>query len=156
MSSMDLLTGIYNRNAMNTQIDGYINGTLSLPAGYAVIFADLNGLKAVNDIEGHVAGDRLLKSAAMRLQKVFPDCDIYRAGGDEFMLFAENVPGDDLTERVEKLRRESEDINNISFALGMFCEENGGDIRNAMRIADERMYADKEDYYRRFPERRRK
>ncbi len=156
LSSIDLLTGIYNRNAMNTRVDSYIAGTLPLPQRYAVIFADLNGLKAVNDIDGHVAGDNLLKGAAQKLREVFPDCDIYRAGGDEFMLIAEDVPESSLNERVERLRKDSEDEKNISFAVGIFYEGSGGDIRTAMRTADERMYADKQEYYARFPERRRK
>ncbi len=156
MSSIDLLTGIYNRNAMNNRVDRYIAGTDPMPRAYSVIFADLNGLKKMNDTEGHSAGDKLLKNAAAKLRDVFYDSDIYRAGGDEFMIIAVNVPEDVIEERIEKLRKDSEDPDSISFAVGGYFDNSGGDIRYAMRTADERMYADKERYYKKFPERKRK
>ena len=156
MSSVDLLTGIYNRNAMNNRVDRYIAGTDPMPRSYSVIFADLNGLKKMNDSEGHSAGDRLLKNAAAKLREMFYDSDIYRAGGDEFMIIAANVPEDVIEGRIEKLRKDSEDPDNISFAIGGYYDDKGGDIRFAMRTADERMYADKERYYKKFPERKRK
>ncbi|MBQ4486860.1 MAG: GGDEF domain-containing protein [Oscillospiraceae bacterium] len=156
MSSMDLLTGLYNRNAMNRRVDRYINCADPTPDSYGIIFADLNGLKTVNDVEGHSAGDRLLRRAAAKLKETFADCDIYRAGGDEFMIIAVGIPRDVLEGRIEALRRESGDPANVSFALGLCYEDSRGDIRNAMRSADERMYADKEQYYRRYPERRKR
>ena len=156
LSSMDLLTGIYNRNAMNRRVDGFVSGKEPVPQKYGIIFADLNGLKTVNDVEGHIAGDRLLKNAAEKLKEVFGGCDIYRAGGDEFMIIAADIPENELVSRVEKLRWDSEDPKNISFAVGLYHENSGGDMRDAMRISDERMYADKESYYKKFPERKRK
>lgn len=156
MSSMDLLTGIYNRNAMNTKVDRFIAGSEPLPRSYGIVFADLNGLKTINDIEGHVAGDDLLRRAAEKLKKTFPECEIYRAGGDEFMIFAADISEDTLKERIEQLRDDSADPKNISFAIGLYYENDGGDIRNAMRISDERMYADKDLYYKKYPERKRK
>ncbi|MCR4639424.1 GGDEF domain-containing protein [Ruminococcus sp.] len=156
MSSVDLLTGIYNRNAMNHRVDRYIAGTESTPEKYGIVFADLNGLKQVNDSGGHIEGDKLLKNAAEILRGLFYDSDIYRAGGDEFMIMAVNVPEEELEKRMEKLRRDSEDPKNISFAVGGYFEAEGGDIRFAMRTADERMYADKKRYYKKFPERKRK
>lgn len=156
MSSVDLLTGIYNRNAMNNRIDRYISGAEPTPKSYGIVFADLNGLKQVNDSSGHIAGDKLLKDAAEILRTLFYDSDIYRAGGDEYMIIAVNVPEEELEKRMEKLRKDSEDTNNISFAVGGYFESEGGDIRYAMRTADERMYADKDRYYRKFPERKRK
>ena len=156
MSSIDLLTGIYNRNAMNIRVDRYIAGTDPTPRSYSVIFADLNGLKKVNDTEGHSAGDKLLKDAAAKLRDLFYDSDIYRAGGDEFMIIATNISEKTIEERIEKLRKDSENPENISFAVGGYYDDKGGDIRFAMRTADERMYADKERYYKKFPERKRK
>ena len=156
MSSVDQLTGTYNRNAMNNRIIRFVSGKDPKPNCYSIVFADLNGLKQANDNNGHLAGDTLLKNAANKLMEVFPECEIYRAGGDEFMIIAVDLPEKLITERAEKLRRESEDPNNISFALGTFFDDKDGDIRVAMRTADERMYADKERYYEKFPERKRK
>ena len=154
LSSMDLLTGIFNRNAMNGRVDRFVSGEEPTPKEYGIIFADLNGLKTVNDIEGHIAGDRLLKKAAEKLKTVFSDCDIYRAGGDEFMMIAAKTTEEELEQRIAQLRKEAEDPKNISFALGLYYERSGGDIRDAMRLSDERMYEDKECYYKKYPERK--
>ena len=156
MGTVDMLTGVNNRNAMNNRVDWFIRLNEKKPLTFGVIFADLNGLKQKNDNEGHGAGDKLLKDAADILKEVFYDGEVYRAGGDEFMIIDSEASCEDLEKRVEKLRKDSEDINNISFALGFYYDEGEGDIRKAMHIADERMYADKEAYYARFPERRRK
>ena len=156
LSSVDLLTGIYNRNAMNNRIFRFTSGKDPVPERFGIIFADLNGLKQKNDEEGHVEGDKLLKAAAAVLKETFPECEIYRAGGDEFMLIAIDVSEASLSKRVEKLRKASEDPRNISFALGLDCDENGKDIRIAMRTADERMYEDKKRYYGKYPERKRR
>ena len=155
LSDTDLLTGLYNRNAMNNRVDRIISGTDPLPKFYGVVFADLNGLKKMNDTQGHEAGDELLKDAAEKLKGLFYDSEIYRAGGDEFMLIAVDVGEEVLKERVEKLRKDSEDPENISFAVGGYYDNGIGDIRLAMRTADERMYADKERYYKKFPDRKR-
>ena len=141
---------------MNNRIIRFVSGKDPKPNCYSVVFADLNGLKQANDTNGHLAGDTLLKNAANKLMEVFPECEIYRAGGDEFMLIAVDLPEKLIADRVEKLRIESEDPNNISFALGQYFDDQGEDIRIAMRTADERMYADKERYYAKFPERKRK
>lgn len=156
LSSVDLLTGIFNRNAMNNRVSRMTSGKEALPDSLGIIFADLNGLKQKNDEEGHVAGDKMLKRAALILKDSFPECDIYRAGGDEFMIIAVDVDEELLQERVEGLRLASEDPDNISFALGAFYARSDIDILQAMRIADERMYEDKRRYYQKFPERKRK
>ena len=153
MGTMDMLTGVMNRNAMNNRIDRFVRGD-DRPDRFGIIFADLNGLKQKNDREGHGAGDNLLKAAAALLSDVFHDAEIYRAGGDEFLIIAPDVPEEELEARVEKLRRDSEAPEGISFALGLYYDSGEGDIHRAMRMADERMYRDKERYYKRFPGRK--
>ena len=152
MSTMDMLTGVMNRNAMNNRIDLLVQEG-GIPDRFGIIIADLNGLKRKNDREGHGAGDALLRGAAAILSDVFRDAEIYRAGGDEFMIIAFDIPEEELEARVEKLRRDSEAPENISFALGMYYDRGEGDIHKAMRAADERMYQDKKRYYARFSER---
>ena len=154
MGTVDMLTGVMNRNAMNNRID--LLTQEKKMNRFGIIIADLNGLKQKNDTEGHGAGDRLLKSAAAMLSDAFRDAEIYRAGGDEFLIIAPDIPEEELESRVEKLRKASEAPENISFALGLYYSsgEGAADIHRAMRIADERMYEDKERYYRRFPKRK--
>ena len=156
LSSTDLLTGVLNRNAMNNRVLRMVTGRERAPQTIGIVFADLNGLKPVNDKEGHNAGDCLLKEAALILKLTFEGCEIYRAGGDEFVIVALDKPKNELEEHVEKLRRDSLDPENVSFAIGFYYDDKGGDIRAAMREADALMYEDKKHFYERFPDSRRK
>lgn len=153
MSTMDMLTKTKNRNAMNNMVSDIIVGKCRLKTPYAVIFADLNGLKRVNDESGHGEGDNYLKTAANILNGVFFESDVYRAGGDEFMILAQDMGEDELKKRIEKLEEQAE-RDNVHFAVGTFIVDECDDIRTAMRVADERMYKDKEAYYKKYPERK--
>jgi GGDEF domain-containing protein len=86
LSDTDLLTGLYNRNAMNNRVADIVSGRAPIKGNYGVIFIDLNGLKTINDTEGHTAGDALLRDAANLLKSIFPESEIYRVGGDEFLV----------------------------------------------------------------------
>lgn len=112
-----------------------------------IVFADL---KQVNDKNGHFAGDMLLKNAAITLQMEFEGCEIYRAGGDEFMVLSLTLTADEIEQRVQELRDSADDPECISFALG-WCMDSTKHLRHAMRTADERMYADKERFYAAHP-----
>ena len=154
LSSMDMLTGVYNRNEMNNRVDRLSEGEGSgKPIG--IVFADLNGLKHVNDTEGHLAGDLLLKNAAMLLQNIFLGNEIYRAGGDEFMILIEDATPEILEWQVERIKKQAGAYKDISFSVGFCCEKDGKNVRKALKIADQRMYEDKEKYYALYPERRR-
>ncbi len=152
LSTMDMLTGCKNRNAMNNAVDDIIIGKAKLKEPSAVIFADLNGLKRINDEKGHSAGDRLIRTAAAVLGQVFYDYDVYRAGGDEFMVITTGLCEAALKSRLEQLKSKSAIDSDVHFAVGYCYVSEGDDIRTAMRIADEMMYADKKDYYDQHPE----
>ncbi|WP_295076473.1 GGDEF domain-containing protein [Ruminococcus sp.] len=156
MSTIDLLTGIKNRNAMNNYVNALVEGKKKYPENLRVVFADLNGLKQVNDNSGHIAGDLLLKNAALILQDTFIGQDVYRAGGDEFTVFVSGMSDEEFEQKIARLRNYADNAEGVSFAVGYCCDEGRNDIRNTMSLADERMYADKEAYYQRFPERRHK
>ena len=154
LSSMDMLTGARNRNAMNTYVNDIVDGRIQLKYPYAVLFADLNGLKCVNDMKGHDEGDRMLKCAAGILLNVFEDSLVYRAGGDEFMIIVPEIEEKELDYRIAAINQHADDVNSIHFAVGAYIVKEGEDIRTAMRLADERMYLDKEAYYAAHPERK--
>lgn len=151
LSNQDLLTGLLNRNSMNNRVSQFLSGNVQY-SSLAVIFADLNGLKPVNDNKGHDAGDDLLKRAANVLREVFIGCEHYRAGGDEFLIIAIDQPKEELEAKVKKIHQDSLIPGNISFSLGLYYNKDGGDIRTAMREADARMYEDKKQYYALHPE----
>ena len=151
LSHMDLLTGLMNRNSMNNRVSQFLDGEVPHKS-LAVIFADLNGLKPVNDNKGHDAGDTLLRNAAWLLKETFADGEIYRAGGDEFLIIELDKSKEKLEAKVEKLREKSKIPGNISFSLGFYYDKDGGDIRTAMHLADVQMYEDKKLYYAIHPE----
>ena len=154
LSSTDMLTGCKNRNAMNSAVNSILSGKTEITAPYAVVFADLNGLKRVNDEKGHSSGDRILRIASAIISQVFSDCEVYRAGGDEFMLIATEISEDAIKARLQQLRMKADAFSDVHFAVGYCFAEKNSDILTAMRIADERMYIDKKAYYEEYPERK--
>ena len=156
MSTLDLLTGVKNRNAMNNRVNALVDGKEAYPDDLRIVFADLNGLKQVNDTSGHIAGDLLIKNAAFILQEIFIGQDVYRAGGDEFTVFISGMSDDEFEKKIAKLKSYADSPEGVKFAVGYCSDEGRHDVRFAMATADERMYEDKEEYYQRYPERRHK
>lgn len=143
-SGNDSLTGVKNRNAM----DIYFNQHAG-ESQLGVLFIDVNGLKYVNDTQGHAEGDRLMQNLAEFLCRYFPRDNIYRSGGDEFVIV---TPG--TTE--EKMRGKTREIKDamqkesFSFAIGYAVSDHRG-IQQAAIRADQRMYQDKREYYQNHP-----
>ena len=147
LSSTDMLTGVKNRNSMNGFLSDIDSGKIRLSEPYSVVFADLNGLKWVNDTMGHKAGDKILKTAASILCKVFPEADVYRVGGDEFVVLAPGVDKAESQARAKRLYEEADKVENLHFAVGTALVGEKVDVSTAMHLADERMFADKHLYY---------
>lgn len=152
ISYTDLLTGVKNRNAMNNRITAITNGEELLTEPYGVVFIDLNGLKQVNDEQGHLAGDLLLKKAALILQEIFVEEDIYRAGGDEFLIITSGCDQDEFDKKIERLRKKVSDPDSVLFSIGVSYGDHGCDVRDAMSVADAKMYEDKQHFYELHPE----
>lgn len=85
----DVLTGLNNRRGFFVQAEHMFKLARRKQAGCAVIYADIDGLKLVNDQLGHAAGDQLIQDAASVLRESLRDSDVLaRFGGDEFVAFA--------------------------------------------------------------------
>ena len=143
MSMTDILTGLKNRNAMNTVLD-----TMDASKPYGVIYADINGLKRTNDSLGHAAGDKLLREAAAVLREAFPDTDVLRTGGDEFVVILRDISKEDFYARLESIKGKSQTHPSVDFAAGGFYDDEIHNLGAAMQKADERMYADKAEFYK--------
>ena len=154
LSRTDVLTGIMNRNEMNNRIDELREGKARIDR-LGIVFADLNGLKRVNDQFGHVEGDRMLKESAAVLRQVFAGDEIYRAGGDEFMIITRGVEEEELRKRCDEIKRHAAEYKYVSFAAGYCVISDSREIRTALKTADERMYRDKETYYQDHPDMKR-
>ena len=151
LSSKDMLTGVLNRNEMNNYVDKLSEEKPGDKVSVGVMFVDLNGLKRVNDNEGHSAGDTLLKDAAKALEEVFDVNNIYRAGGDEFTMIVPGATAEDLVDWTKRLREIAGKYANLSFAIGCCAESDTRNVREALKIADQRMYDDKREYYVKHP-----
>ena len=152
MSNIDSLTGVRNRNSMNARVDWHVNKDMLVRTPYGIVFADLNGLKQCNDSGGHEAGDTLLKNAAELLKKHFGEYEIYRSGGDEFVVIVPNCPKLEFERMVQALRDESGYGSNVSFAIGADWSLKEEELRTCMHLADEAMYADKAEFYKQHPD----
>jgi diguanylate cyclase (GGDEF)-like protein len=155
-----MLTGVMNRNEMNNYVDSLCAGldengkVCAEKHSVGVFFADLNGLKTVNDRDGHNAGDKLLKDAASALREIFDESTIFRAGGDEFSIIVKGIEKDELVRKIEMIRATAEKYDRVHFAIGGAWEEDSRNVRVALRHADEQMYEDKKRYYEEHPEKK--
>jgi len=152
LGKTDILTGVMNRNAMNDRVTALCDHPDALSGKAGVIFADMNGLKYTNDHLGHTAGDQLLKNAAMILKSTFTGAEIYRAGGDEFFILLPETTEEDIRKKIAEIKKKAELFDNVSFAAGGCLLKPGADLRDALSEADARMYRDKGNFYRKYPE----
>ena len=153
MSITDLLTGVYNRNAMNNRISYDVSGDDEITKPFGIFFIDVNGLKTINDTQGHLAGDNLLKDVASALKELKGDnIEIYRVGGDEFLIIAPKTDRAAFDDLYDQLLKNSERPGRAHYAVGACHSTEYDDVRRAMQIADARMYEVKEEYYSRHPE----
>ena len=156
MSNIDLLTGVKNRNSMNARVDWHVTGDFLVAAPFGIVFADLNGLKQCNDTGGHLAGDKLLKDAGNLLKEHFENYEVYRSGGDEFVVIVPNCEKDKFDKLVAELKVKCAYGSPVCFAVGSDWSTNPDDLRHCMHVADEAMYADKAEFYRQHPDMARK
>lgn len=147
VSRHDLLTGLYNRNAMEQDVNKLVQKQVEL----GLVFADLNGMKRLNDTEGHAAGDLLLKRAARLLELLFGQGMVYRIGGDEFLVLSRQYSQKEFEERVLALRAQAKFID-ISLSVGSRYLKNSALLREEMRQADREMYNAKQEYYKTHPQ----
>jgi len=143
LSFEDTLTSVYNRNKFNHDIEEYQQNPVE---DIGVAYFDLNGLKEINDTEGHEAGDKLIKTAATGINSVF-NGDTYRIGGDEFVVITCHI-GKDVFEKNVETAIEKLKANGISVSFGVSWEQNGGNIGNQLTTADHLMYENKLLYYK--------
>ena len=109
MANTDSLTGIRNKHAY-AENEALINQQIQSGAieKLAVVIGDVNGLKYVNDTQGHAAGDQLIKDASEMLCKAFSHGAVFRIGGDEFVILLQGEGFDTMDEVIGALNRRVE------------------------------------------------
>jgi diguanylate cyclase (GGDEF)-like protein len=104
-SVIDPLTGMLNRNAMQTRIAELTQQASILREPVALVVGDLDNFKAINDGHGHAAGDAVLKDVAYRMRKSLRAYDLaYRLGGEEFLVVLPGADTEQAAEVAEALR----------------------------------------------------
>ena len=142
LTKKDSLTGLLNRHAFYADL---ANNPEDLSA---LVSIDMNGLKTINDTEGHTAGDEALAA----LGRCFLDTldfryPAYRVGGDEFLVVCRDTSREETEQLVEDLRRNIGETG-YSCAVGYSVLENGaGSVEDLLREADSMMYMKKREYY---------
>ena len=142
----DPLTGVKSKHAyveLEERIDGEIAEGKVL--SFALVVFDLNDLKFVNDRLGHDAGDKYIIRASEMIKSYFPESELYRYGGDEFVLI---ITGEEYNDRRPLLNEFNKDINssfdsgNPIVATGMsdYRPNKDNTLRAVFLRADERMY----------------
>lgn len=145
MALTDNLTKLGNRMAFNIKID-MLKGIKENDI-IGILLFDVDNFKLVNDVEGHLAGDRKLKEVAIALLEVFdsPDCTVYRFGGDEFAVITKNYTEEEIIGFLLKIREleQKSGIFSLSKGYAIVNTLNIQGIEKAIDRADEMLYADK-------------
>lgn len=143
----DGLTGLYNRSAAEQLINKHLAEDLSHTPGTLAII-DIDYFKQVNDNYGHPMGDFILMQLAKALNEVFRSADILcRWGGDEFLVFLQNVSDEAIIEgRLERLRVKMMACNNrkrslpITLSIGVAIASPRSTIDSLFKLADSSLY----------------
>lgn len=137
---IDELTNCYNRKAYAIR-----KGQL-LGSSVAVLFCDINGLKVVNDTKGHKAGDVLLRDLAKMLKAYFGGNDVFRVGGDEFVILKANAKPEAFNAIVEEFKSAME-MHTTSVAVGCSMSSPDKSLDTAIVEAEQEMYSQKKYFH---------
>ena len=146
----DPLTGVKSKHAFamrEKELDEHIGSGEAEP--FAVVVCDVNGLKYANDTQGHKAGDEYIKSAARLIYELFDHSQVFRTGGDEFVVIMTGRDYERRQEIVRELDRRSEEniqLDQVVVSAGLSDYRKGEDeeFHQIFGRADDRMYARKQ------------
>ncbi len=145
-SIYDPLTDLYNRKyiyqSLELEIERIKRG---LRETVCIVYIDLDNFKVVNDMDGHITGDKVLKKVSHILRNNFRKVDLLgRVGGDEFLLLVENCKIEKIENRLNKIKSEIEERfekYNLSLSYGIVkIPEETEKMEKALKMADKRMY----------------
>jgi diguanylate cyclase (GGDEF)-like protein len=146
VATVDEMTGVYNRRGFMELGEAQLRDAIEERQTVLVLFADLDGLKAINDRQGHAAGDAAIRNAASALNDSVRKSDVVgRLGGDEFVVLAVTDDEQGLVDRIEaRLRAAS-----IQMSIGVIvydpAEGAAKSLNDLLSEADALMYARKQE-----------
>lgn len=143
VATTDALTGALNRVAYNGDVELFDKGN---NLNVACVYVDVNELHIVNNMYGHATGDEMLKYIANTLKEVFYGHNVYRMGGDEFVVLCQNTTLEavekNLNVFVERLKPK-----NYHVAVGLSFRNQNTNVEEMVKEAEEKMYEAKAKYY---------
>lgn len=150
MANTDSLTGVRNKHAYS---ENEIAINQKIQSGelekLAVVVGDINGLKYVNDTQGHAAGDQLIKDACSLICEYFTHGAVFRVGGDEFVIILQGKGYDMMSEVINKLNRKVEENikdNAVVISIGYsVLNQEDQQLSDVFERADRMMYERKKE-----------
>ncbi|NEW09474.1 EAL domain-containing protein [Paenibacillus sp. SYP-B3998] len=149
----DVLTGLPNRLLLSKHLEELLIMENQMRLPIAVIFADLNQFKQINDTLGHAIGDNLLQTIANKYSKLTSnDCQVFRFGGDEFVFVLEGAEESELLEVTNGIfssfaepieLQEMKMYVSVSLGVSLYPRD-GQDLNTIFKNADMAMYVAKE------------
>jgi diguanylate cyclase (GGDEF)-like protein len=153
LASVDELTGLHNRRGFLALAAQSIKLAHRSQKSFALVFADLDGLKKINDTLGHADGDLAISDAAHVLSDSFRHCDVLgRLGGDEFAILMSDADEQSaqivkkrLADKVDKLNAERHRPYTLSLSVGMMIcnSDEKVSLEVLLSRADALMYEEK-------------
>ena len=150
MANMDSMTGVRNKHAYS-EAETALNEQISAKeaGGLAVLVCDINGLKYVNDTQGHEAGDKLIKDACALICDYFKNGSVFRVGGDEFVVLLQGKGFETMKETIGSFNKKAEENikgNGVVVSLGYGVLEPGDErLSDVFGRADQMMYERKKE-----------
>ncbi len=145
----DVMTGMPNRYYYERLCEKYAK--MENKTSLGVLFADVNALKYVNDHYGHERGDEHIKQFASLLTETFKDGICCRISGDEFIALIMDIPEADFMTRMDEFHAFLQKDRPIA-SIGYAWTDNPETIEELTVSAEQQMYVDKDDFYKRYPE----
>ena len=142
-ATTDSLTGVLNRVAYKKDIMVFDE---EKPEQFSCVYIDVNELHIRNNKYGHAAGDEMLIYIANSLKEVFFDHNVYRMGGDEFLVFAKGTEQEKIKADIEVFI-EQLDLKGYHVAIGISFRSRNTNCEEMVREAEIRMYEAKAQYY---------
>jgi diguanylate cyclase (GGDEF)-like protein/putative nucleotidyltransferase with HDIG domain len=155
-ATTDYLTGLPNARSLFVHLARELARCRRTGTALAVMVCDLDNFKQINDIYGHLEGDKLLRDFATHVQDMCRGYDyVARMGGDEFVVVAPGLKPEAAEEKASRLNQlaiaagqKISGRNLISLSVGTsFCPEDGFDLEQLLAAADRRMYSVKQIHH---------
>ena len=146
LSYHDLLTNALNRNAFMDVLSQFRPGQY---ASAGIIYIDINGMKEINDFYGHHQGDKILITTVAKVFNLFKPDELFRIGGDEFVIITYDLTETDFYEKFNLLRNIFCEKTNLPFSIatGSCWVKSPSDFNSLLQQADSAMYTDKKKFY---------